>query len=162
MDQCPCGSELPYAQCCEPLINGIKQAETAEQLMRSRYCAFTRASVAYLIETVHPDKRSQHDEKTTRKWAEKAQWHSLNILATEKGGAQDTEGIVEFVAQYTEKQRRVKHHEIAQFKKQDGRWYFVDGEPPAITPHLRPGPKIGRNDPCPCGSGKKFKKCCGK
>lgn len=24
------------------------------------------------------------------------------------------------------------------------------------------GPKIGRNDPCPCGSGKKYKKCCGK
>lgn len=162
MDQCPCGSQLPYAQCCEPLINGVKPAETAEQLMRSRYTAFTRAAVSYLIDTVHPDKRSQHDEKTTRKWAEKAQWHSLEILSTEKGCAQDTEGVVEFVALYTEKQKRVKHHEIAQFKKEGARWFFVDGQPPAITPHLRTTPKIGRNDPCPCGSGKKYKKCCGK
>jgi preprotein translocase subunit SecA len=29
-------------------------------------------------------------------------------------------------------------------------------------PVLREGPKVGRNDPCPCGSGKKFKQCCGK
>lgn len=27
---------------------------------------------------------------------------------------------------------------------------------------IRKGKKIGRNDPCPCGSGKKYKKCCGK
>ena len=28
------------------------------------------------------------------------------------------------------------------------------------APRVRQGPKIGRNDPCPCGSGKKYKKCC--
>ena len=30
-----------------------------------------------------------------------------------------------------------------------------------ITPIKRTSPKVGRNDPCPCGSGRKFKKCCG-
>ncbi|TAM83683.1 MAG: hypothetical protein EPN47_04920 [Acidobacteria bacterium] len=29
-------------------------------------------------------------------------------------------------------------------------------------PYRRSQPKIGRNQPCPCGSGKKFKKCCGR
>jgi hypothetical protein len=33
---------------------------------------------------------------------------------------------------------------------------------PALPPPVRTGPKIGRNDACPCGSGKKYKKCCGK
>ena len=27
-------------------------------------------------------------------------------------------------------------------------------------PYMREAPKVGRNDPCPCGSGKKYKKCC--
>ncbi len=30
------------------------------------------------------------------------------------------------------------------------------------TPYQRETPKVGRNDPCPCGSGKKYKKCCGR
>jgi len=31
---------------------------------------------------------------------------------------------------------------------------------PVSQPHRRTEPRVGRNDPCPCGSGKKFKKCC--
>lgn len=31
----------------------------------------------------------------------------------------------------------------------------------AVLAPLRPGPKVGRNQPCPCGSGRKFKRCCG-
>ena len=33
--------------------------------------------------------------------------------------------------------------------------------PQIATPVVREAPKVGRNDPCPCGSGKKYKKCCG-
>jgi preprotein translocase subunit SecA len=32
---------------------------------------------------------------------------------------------------------------------------------PKADPVRREGKKVGRNDPCPCGSGKKYKKCCG-
>jgi preprotein translocase subunit SecA len=36
------------------------------------------------------------------------------------------------------------------------------GPPPKVETIVRDLPKVGRNDPCPCGSGKKYKKCCGK
>jgi SEC-C motif-containing protein len=44
--------------------------------------------------------------------------------------------------------------------RREGIWYFHDGELKKAPP-VKHGPKIGRNDPCPCGSGKKYKKCCG-
>jgi SEC-C motif-containing protein len=65
------------------------------------------------------------------------------------------------MAIYHEKGKVVRHHELAEFAKEDGQWYFVDGRAPKHVQSIRQGPKIGRNDPCPCGSGRKFKKCCG-
>lgn len=38
---------------------------------------------------------------------------------------------------------------------------FQPRKPVSIAPIVREAPKVGRNDPCPCGSGKKYKKCCG-
>jgi hypothetical protein len=78
------------------------------------------------------------------------------------GGPADTEGRIEFIAHYTEKQVRKRHHELAHFHKIDGRWYFYDGSAPKIRQHVREHPKVGRNDPCPCGSGLKYKRCCGR
>jgi SEC-C motif domain protein len=64
-------------------------------------------------------------------------------------------------AEYSENGERIKHHELAQFKNENGTWFFWDGGPPKPKQFIRQAPKTGRNDPCPCGSGKKFKKCCG-
>ena len=63
---------------------------------------------------------------------------------------------------YAAKGEAVEHHEHAYFKKLDGEWKFIDGEIESGVPYVREEPKIGRNDPCPCGSGKKYKKCCGR
>ena len=38
----------------------------------------------------------------------------------------------------------------------------IDGDTTNHEPIRNEGPKVGRNDPCPCGSGKKYKNCCGK
>jgi SEC-C motif-containing protein len=162
MNQCPCGSDLEYENCCAPLIKGTHPAETAEQLMRSRYSAFAESEIEYLINTTHPDHKEGMDEKSIRKWSQNSTWHRLEIINTEKGGSDDNEGIVEFIAHYSEKNSRRKHHEIASFKKEDGNWLYFDGETPQIQQVVRSEPKTGRNDPCPCGSGKKFKKCCGR
>ena len=83
----------------------------------------------------------------------------IDIISTEKGLESDDEGTVEFKAYYEAKGSKVTHHEKASFTKDDGQWYFVDGKifNEAIK---RSSPKVGRNDPCPCGSGKKHKKCC--
>ncbi len=162
MDKCPCGSELPYVECCGPLIKGEKPAETAEQLMRSRYTAYVKKEIDYLAASLHPGHRKDFDPKSTRDWAESAEWHKLEILGTKAGGAGDTEGEVEFVATFTQKGKAMKHHELATFTKEDGQWYFVDGKAATPQQYVRSVPKTGRNEPCLCGSGKKYKKCCGK
>ena len=160
MSLCPCGSEKPYDACCEPLIAGNQTAETAEALMRARYSAYVKEQVAFILETTHPSQREQYTESGIRRWARNSEWIGLTILDTRDGTVDDDAGTVEFVAEYFDKGRRNRHHEIAQFRREEGKWYFYDGEAPTPQTVTRSGPKVGRNDPCPCGSGRKYKKCC--
>jgi len=161
MPSCPCGSTLTYDECCRPLIEGGRQAETAEQLMRSRYSAYVMKEIPYLRSSLHPEHRKDYDEKSSREWAESAEWHSLQILDTAGGGPDDAEGEVEFVVSFSQRGVRQEHHERSTFARQGGAWYFVSGKEVRPQPVVRATPKVGRNDPCPCGSGRKHKKCCG-
>jgi SEC-C motif-containing protein len=160
MDPCPCGSKKTYQACCEPLHSGHEAAQSAEALMRARYSAYVKAQVAFILETTHPSQRDQYTDQGIRRWARNSEWRGLTILATEDGTAGDDTGTVEFVAEYFDKGRRQRHHEIAQFRRLEGTWYFYDGQAPAPQTVVRSTPKVGRNAPCPCGSGRKFKKCC--
>lgn len=168
---CACGSGLDFSKCCEPFLKG-QLPETAEQLMRARYTAFTVADIKFLEKTLAPESRTDFDPKTTEQWAKDSKWKGLKILSTDKGTASDNKGTVEFVATYEVEGEGVEHHEVSEFRKTpEGRWYFVDGkshthkEGEGHQHHhetvVRAEPKIGRNDPCHCGSGKKFKKCHG-
>lgn len=159
MEACPCGSSESYSQCCELLIGGQHSAETAEQLMRSRYSAYVKAQTDYIFETTHPDHRKGYDHEGTKEWAENSEWEGLEIVAVKNGGREDETGEVEFIATYSEKGARKVHHELAQFRKENGRWLFTDGRMVTHRPII--SSKIGRNEPCTCGSGKKYKKCCG-
>ncbi len=162
-EHCPCGSEESYAECCGQVHDGHRPPPTAEALLRSRYAAFAKGKVDYLLETAHPDIREDLDEESLRSWAEESKWLGLEIVETQLGGEDDDEGLVEFIAHYENSDgESVDHHERSYFKKDDGRWYFLDGEPAVREPYRREEPKIGRNDPCHCGSGKKFKKCHGR
>jgi SEC-C motif-containing protein len=161
MDICPCGSSKPYVDCCLPLISGERLADTAEQVMRSRYTAFVKMELAWLRDSLHPGYRADYDEASSRAWAERAEWHGLQILKAEKGGLVDQEGMVEFVASFTENGVRQEYRELASFQRTGGAWYYTTGKLLPARPVVRQGTKAGRNDPCPCGSGKKFKKCCG-
>ena len=158
---CACGSGLAYGECCGPYISGIKNAPTAEALMRSRYSAYAEHEIDYIIRTCTRDKEAEIDFKQTRKWSEESQWEGLEITGTTGGRDGDNEGTVEFVANYIMGGLREQHHEIASFVKTDGLWLYDNGK---IIPKtiMRQGPKVGRNDPCPCGSGKKYKMCCGR
>ncbi len=161
METCPCGATSTYNECCRPIINGERTAETAEQLMRSRYSAYVKKEIEYIFTSLHPDSRSDFDEKSSRAWAESAEWHSFEVVNTVNGGPEDREGLVEFVVSYSEGGIKKEHHELSTFKKETGIWYLLSGK---VIPKqvVRSAPKIGRNDPCSCGSGKKFKKCCGE
>jgi SEC-C motif-containing protein len=81
-------------------------------------------------------------------------------IVESRGGADDTVGEVEFVARYRDGETIHDHHEKGKFRKHEGCWYFVDGKMVGQKPLA--STKVGRNDPCPCGSGSKYKKCCGK
>jgi SEC-C motif domain protein len=160
MEQCPCGSGLAYAECCEPIIKGQRPAQTAEALMRSRYSAYVKVETDYIFETTHPKHREGYDAEGTREWAEGAEWHGLEIVSIKDGGSAESIGEVEFIARYSENGEPREHHERALFKKEKEGWLFTDGKPAGQQPAK--SHKVGRNDPCPCGSGQKYKKCCGK
>ncbi|MBF0433207.1 MAG: YchJ family protein [Fibrobacteria bacterium] len=159
---CPCGTGKAYADCCEPIITGTIIAETAEAMMRSRYSAYVKGEIQHIINTIHSSKKTDYDEKGIRKWSEGSVWVSLEIVNCQEGTSSDDSGTVEFIAHYRSKGLMQKHHELATFKKEGEKWTFFEGEGVSPEQYKRPEPKTGRNEPCPCGSSKKFKKCCGK
>ena len=128
--------------------------------MRARYSAYAGLQMDFIFESTHPDHRAGYDHDGTMAWAEQSTWPGLEIVGVTKGGQDDTVGEVAFIARYKEKDVDREHHERGQFKKKDGQWFFTEGimvkqQPISVS-------KIGRNDTCPCGSGLKYKKCCGK
>jgi len=161
MSKCPCGSQLRLDDCCAPYIRSGKKPETAEQLMRARYTAHTLADIGFIVRTHHPANRSDIDEASTAKWAKESEWLGLDILDIEGGQSEDKRARVEFIARYRDSaSTRHDHAEIALFEKHNNEWYFKDAEMPKVRQYVRDVPKQGRNEPCNCGSGKKFKKCC--
>jgi SEC-C motif-containing protein len=129
--------------------------------MRARYSAFAEHRTDFIRDTLAAGARETHDDDGVRRWSEESDWLGLKVVGTEKGGEGDDTGIVEFVARYRAEGRVVAHQERAQFAREEGRWVFVDSAEPKPATFRRDEPKILRNDPCPCGSGKKHKKCCG-
>ena len=126
--------------------------------MRSRYSAFATGNIDYLEQTLLPRTRQDFDREGAAEWSRSSEWTGLTINALENGREADTEGFVEFVARYRQNGEDRLHHETGRFEKHDGRWYYADGASGKRPVHVE---KIGRNAPCPCGSGKKYKKCCG-
>ena len=159
MSLCACGSQKEYSECCEPFIKGSKSAPTAESLMRSRYTAFAVGDMDYIFKTHHESTRAELDMDGVKSWATNSEWLGLEIREVEKGLVNDTEGKVEFKCKFFYNGAEQTHHELSTFKKENGVWFFVDGILRNNT-IKRSEPKVGRNDPCPCGSGKKAKKCC--
>ena len=129
--------------------------------MRARYSAHVTVDMDFVTATHNPKTRKTIDQKSARDWAEKSDWLGLEIVRTEAGQEEDDRGMVEFIARYKDKKgNEYKHHELSSFIKVDGEWYFENAKAPAHTTVKRDTPKVGRNDPCSCGSGRKYKKCC--
>lgn len=148
---CPCGSQTPYAQCCGPYHTGKAVAPTAEALMRSRYSAYAKGNLDYLLDTLHPSQRKRGDRLSLSQSLNNTRWISLQILETQQGRPEDSQGMVEFVAVY-DRPELGQMHERSRFVQEQGRWFYLDGD--LLPPH-RPR----RNEPCWCQSGKPFKQC---
>ena len=167
MSVCPCRStdqnQLSYDKCCRPFLEGKKKASTAEELMRSRYSAYVFKDINYVDVTQIDVPGESFNKEEALKWADSSEWLGLEIKKTQKGQPGDNTGTVEFVALYKDKASgtELRHHETSLFTREKGEWKFKEGNIHGAQPVKRLEPKIGRNDPCSCGSGKKFKKCCG-
>lgn len=138
----------------------LNEIKTAEELMRARYHAYETCDMEFIKESHNPDNTEGIDWAECEKWARESQWLGLEIISTTKGGEDDKDGIVEFKATYIENGKTIVHHERSYFVKKNGVWFYQKWLP--ITSTRINENKVGRNDPCPCGSGKKYKKCCGK
>lgn len=159
---CPCGSESTVETCCLPYIRGKKKPDTAEQLLRSRYTAFTLGEIDYILNTHHSKTRHEVKREEIEDWSKQSEWLGLKIVQKEAGEANDGTGSIVFCAGYQAEGKVNEHWEQSLFEKENGEWRFLDARGVQVGPYRRTEPKIGRNDSCGCGSGKKFKKCCGK
>lgn len=156
MTQCPCGSKKTLAECCAPIIAG-RPALTAEALMRSRYTAFVTQQLDHVERTHAPEVKDDFNRAEAENLAESCEWRSLEIRkATEDGDS----ALVEFAIRFRREQKDMIQAELASFRRENGEWLYVSGD---LNPHIpqRHVSKVGRNDPCWCGSGQKAKKCCG-
>jgi SEC-C motif-containing protein len=156
--ECPCGAGRPLARCCGPFLDGAP-ATTALALMRSRYTAYVRGAIDYLIETHAEETRGGVDREAIARWSRETRWLGLEIVATERGGEADDDGVVEFIARGTTRGAAFAQRERSRFRRAGGRWYYVDGKVGGEP--ARRAQAAGRNEPCPCGSGMKYKRCCG-
>jgi SEC-C motif domain protein len=160
MSACPCGSGTAYKACCEPAITGKRPAATAEALLRARYTAFNRVDIKFIEGSHAANTRGELDIEGMEQWARSAEWQRLEVIRVERGQAGDADGEIEFKAHYRLHNKDCVLHEFAEFVHKQGQWWYVDGRQPDVKQYVRETPKLGRNDPCNCGSGKKFKKCC--
>ena len=120
---CPCGSGKPFDECCGPALAGVRPAADAAALMRSRYTAFARGDVGYLRATWHPSTRPAElalDEAPPPKW--------IGLQLKAHARQDETHATVEFVARYRIGGRARRLHETSRFVREDGRWYYVEGD----------------------------------
>ena len=148
---CPCQSSQPYTDCCQPFHTGQRQPENAEQLMRSRYAAYALQQIDYIVRTTVPAQQPLLNVAAIAQWSREAQWLGLtvhqHIPRIGKRHAQ-----VAFTARFAEHGSAHEHHELSTFVQINGAWYFID--PTVPLPSMK--------SPCICGSGVKFKACCGR
>ncbi len=150
--KCPCGLGQDYHQCCGRYIDEGNVPKSPEQLMRSRYTAYVKCNHDYLLQTWQENTRPKNLELD-----QKLDWLGLDITDCQADESDENKSQIEFSARFRSDDKVFVLHERSLFVRENGRWFYVDGE---IFKKSAPD-KIGRNAPCICGSGKKFKHCCG-
>ncbi len=144
--QCYCNSKKEFSECCEPYLSGVSSPSTALELMRSRYSAYVLGDGGYIVKTTAKENRYEDDLELIEEYSKSVAWLGLEIVHVEKN-------VVEFKAYYRDAGGVKVQHEKSNFIYEDGVWLYSDGK--------MYNTKIERNFPCPCQSGKKYKKCCG-
>src|SRR4029434_4765911 len=111
---CPCGSGSSFADCCEPIIDGTREAETAEELMRARYSAFVTGAIDFIVASTHSRTRKEVDMSFIREWSQTSTCRGLQILETKI--VNDNKAFISFEAQYTQNGQDQNHREKSLFE----------------------------------------------
>lgn len=155
---CPCGTGRLFEACCGPLLAGTRPAATAEELMRSRFTAHVAGDERYLHFSYGPTAHLPYAPDTAE--LQPVAWTRLVVHAHEPGRTPDL-AFVDFSAFYAvEGGGEAALQEKSEFQRLEGKWLFTRPVRQGPAPLKATAPKVGRNDPCPCGSGKKYKQCC--
>ena len=129
-EKCPCGLDLPLDECCRPFLDGNDFPLTPEALMRSRYTAYQKNRVDYIVKTMKGKALSRFDAQKTKQRNATIKWFRLDILMSEEKGL---EGCVEFIAHYQVGGKHLALHEVSQFQKEGKQWFYVDGTVQHLT-----------------------------
>jgi len=147
---CCCCSGHLFSECCQPVLQDLSLAGTPLALMRSRYTAYVLGNEKYLLDSWAPATRPQALSLEENR----VKWLGLTIHSAETVLPADSVGRVDFSARFIEGDQVAVLRENSRFIREKGLWYYLDGSCDITKT------KIGRNAACPCGSGKKFKRCC--
>lgn len=156
MSFCPCGSQRTYEQCCGVYIDTEQYPQTPEQLMRSRYSAYSLAKIDYITKTMKGAPLVNFNPQEAKVWAQSITWIGLTVMQSFMETPE--KGFVEFSATFLDRNRLKVIHELSEFNKENDLWFYVNGTNRELSDKNN-NKKIARNSPCPCGSGKKFKNC---
>ena len=146
---CICGLDKEYVKCCGEIISAQRVVSSVEELMRSRYSAYVNADARYLLLSSVKENHYEADIELIEDFSSHVDWLKLDVLKVD-----DEKSTVEFKAYYRDKEQIQVLHEKSNFVLEDGIWKYKDGE--------LYNSKVERNESCPCGSRKKYKKCCAK
>lgn len=125
MKSCPCGTTKTYLNCCGLFISGKQVPMTPEELMRSRYTAYTKAKIHYIVDTMKEPASSGFNISEAFRWAKEVTWKKLEVISSQ---TTEDKGLVEFKAYYTFKNKPTIMHELSEFSLIDGRWFYVNGK----------------------------------
>jgi SEC-C motif-containing protein len=142
---CYCGSSKEFDMCCKPFLDGSLKPKTPQELMRSRYSAFATNNASYIMKTTAKENRYEEDLELIEEFAASVIWLKLDVVRAK-------DDFVEFKAYYRDLDGIKLQHEKSIFTQENGMWFYKNGE--------LFNSKIERKEPCPCSSGKKYKKCC--
>jgi len=146
---CPCNSGEKYDLCCRIIHQDQQKAELPKQLMRARYSAYVLCKKDFILGSWAFETRPEQLtlESETR-------WFSLEIVDSEPVSAQSTSAHVSFIAKYIEDKTVFNLEEQSTFIKRSNCWFYLSVVSRSVSQ------KLGGKAKCPCGSGKKFKRCC--
>lgn len=154
---CPCKSGWAYAACCGPVHADIRVARKPEQVVRARYSAQVLGETDFFRESIIREHRTLPQVDEFLGELGHLKYESITVTESTRTGWLQRKATV-LCRIYAACRKRVSvHTERIHLKREDHAWRVVTVD---LVTH-RPETTVGRNAPCPCGSGRKYKRCCG-